>query len=497
MVWHQDEPIVSTGPYAQWCVMRLAQPKVTVLLNGQGGDELLAGYVPYQYVYLRELLQQRKLGAVHARGVGVARRAEAAGQAAPRRPSAVAADQAAAAARALRRPRAAAVPAVAGRHEAPAGRRPPDVLAAVAAALRGPQLDGVLDGVAPAVPRPGAGRLGVAAAAVGARRPRAGAGPSCATACGACSPRRCAPAGGRSGSPRPRPAGCALGARVVQGLFRSPQFCARPYWDARRAGRHVRPVLRGRGRAVADLLARDQHRDLDARVLRPRRRVAARRRARFALHPHRRRVARGAQRTRRGRAGAVLRARPASPVRAFDRRRSRLRACTDPHAAVRERRLVARRPHRRVRATSSSPPDDVVAVSEKAVAICQGRSYPVDEVQRPAAGAHAVAVRRSHRVGHRPRHPRHHGARDPRGGRGAHPRRHRRRRGHQAVRREGRVLPGGRSRGARHRRPDPRHHPAVRRPRQDGSRRSRGRRARAGAGARRRRRRSSTPTTSA
>ena len=61
MVWHQDEPIVSTGPYAQWCVMRLAQPKVTVLLNGQGGDELLAGYVPYHYVYLRELLRRRQL----------------------------------------------------------------------------------------------------------------------------------------------------------------------------------------------------------------------------------------------------------------------------------------------------------------------------------------------------------------------------------------------------------------------------------------------------
>ena len=63
LVWHQDEPIVSTGPYAQWCVMRLAQPNVTVLLNGQGGDELLAGYVPYQYVYLRELLRKRQLGA--------------------------------------------------------------------------------------------------------------------------------------------------------------------------------------------------------------------------------------------------------------------------------------------------------------------------------------------------------------------------------------------------------------------------------------------------
>ena len=47
---------------------------------------------------------------------------------------------------------------------------------------------------------------------------------------------------------------------------------------------------------------------------------------------------------------------------------------------------LARRAHRRVRATSSSPPDDVVAVSEKAVAICQGRSYPVDEVHaRPLA----------------------------------------------------------------------------------------------------------------
>ncbi len=55
MVWHQDEPIVSSAPYAQWCVMRLAQPDVTVLLNGQAGDELLAGYVPYQLVYLREL----------------------------------------------------------------------------------------------------------------------------------------------------------------------------------------------------------------------------------------------------------------------------------------------------------------------------------------------------------------------------------------------------------------------------------------------------------
>ena len=54
-IWHQEEPFVSTGPYAQWCVMRAARQQVTVLLDGQGGDELLAGYVPYQMVYLRQL----------------------------------------------------------------------------------------------------------------------------------------------------------------------------------------------------------------------------------------------------------------------------------------------------------------------------------------------------------------------------------------------------------------------------------------------------------
>ena len=59
-VWHQEEPIVSTGPYAQWCVMRSAREQVTVLLDGQGGDELIAGYVPYQLVYLRQLRKERK-----------------------------------------------------------------------------------------------------------------------------------------------------------------------------------------------------------------------------------------------------------------------------------------------------------------------------------------------------------------------------------------------------------------------------------------------------
>ena len=43
--WHQEEPIASASPFAQWLVMKLArQESTTVLLDGQGADELLAGY---------------------------------------------------------------------------------------------------------------------------------------------------------------------------------------------------------------------------------------------------------------------------------------------------------------------------------------------------------------------------------------------------------------------------------------------------------------------
>jgi asparagine synthase (glutamine-hydrolysing) len=47
LVWHQDEPFVSLSMYAQHKVMQLARTAgVTVLLDGQGADEYLAGYHP-------------------------------------------------------------------------------------------------------------------------------------------------------------------------------------------------------------------------------------------------------------------------------------------------------------------------------------------------------------------------------------------------------------------------------------------------------------------
>jgi len=59
----QEEPFLSTSIYAQYRVMkRVRERGVTVLLDGQGGDELLCGYIP---LYLHYLLMLRTLGSYH------------------------------------------------------------------------------------------------------------------------------------------------------------------------------------------------------------------------------------------------------------------------------------------------------------------------------------------------------------------------------------------------------------------------------------------------
>ena len=56
----QEEPTISTGPYAQYKVMEMAQGKVKVLLDGQGSDEMMAGYLPYYSVYFRQLWKEKR-----------------------------------------------------------------------------------------------------------------------------------------------------------------------------------------------------------------------------------------------------------------------------------------------------------------------------------------------------------------------------------------------------------------------------------------------------
>ena len=56
LFWHQEEPFGSASIYAQYCVMRLAKENnVTVLLDGQGADEYLAGYHPYYFQFFNDL----------------------------------------------------------------------------------------------------------------------------------------------------------------------------------------------------------------------------------------------------------------------------------------------------------------------------------------------------------------------------------------------------------------------------------------------------------
>jgi asparagine synthase (glutamine-hydrolysing) len=63
MIWHMDEPFASTSQYSQWNVMkRVAQGGVTVTLDGQGGDELLAGYLGYYGVWLTTLAKRGHWG---------------------------------------------------------------------------------------------------------------------------------------------------------------------------------------------------------------------------------------------------------------------------------------------------------------------------------------------------------------------------------------------------------------------------------------------------
>jgi asparagine synthase (glutamine-hydrolysing) len=59
IVWHQDEPTVGPGLVSQWHVMARARGRVKVLLDGQGADELLAGYHDYLPAYLSSLVDRR------------------------------------------------------------------------------------------------------------------------------------------------------------------------------------------------------------------------------------------------------------------------------------------------------------------------------------------------------------------------------------------------------------------------------------------------------
>ena len=56
-----NEPVTSTSHYAQFKVMELAKSNVVVTLDGQGADEMLAGYHYFFGLFFKELLKKAKL----------------------------------------------------------------------------------------------------------------------------------------------------------------------------------------------------------------------------------------------------------------------------------------------------------------------------------------------------------------------------------------------------------------------------------------------------
>jgi asparagine synthase (glutamine-hydrolysing) len=62
IIWHMDEPVAGPGVFPQFMVSRAAREHVTVVLGGQGGDEIFGGYARYLAAYLEQALK----GAVFA-----------------------------------------------------------------------------------------------------------------------------------------------------------------------------------------------------------------------------------------------------------------------------------------------------------------------------------------------------------------------------------------------------------------------------------------------
>ena len=63
IIWYHDVPLEGSSPVAQYYVMQLARENnVTVLLDGQGSDEISGGYNHAYYRYYADLLSQFKLG---------------------------------------------------------------------------------------------------------------------------------------------------------------------------------------------------------------------------------------------------------------------------------------------------------------------------------------------------------------------------------------------------------------------------------------------------
>jgi len=57
IIYYLEEPSKAMGVFPHWHVMELASKHVKVILDGQGGDEILAGYDPYHSYYILDIIK--------------------------------------------------------------------------------------------------------------------------------------------------------------------------------------------------------------------------------------------------------------------------------------------------------------------------------------------------------------------------------------------------------------------------------------------------------
>lgn len=57
LIYYMDEPAAGPGLFPQYMVSKLAKEQVTVVLGGQGGDEIFGGYARYLIAYLEQCLK--------------------------------------------------------------------------------------------------------------------------------------------------------------------------------------------------------------------------------------------------------------------------------------------------------------------------------------------------------------------------------------------------------------------------------------------------------